>query len=87
MASIGIHNLDSIEGPFTYEALPPEQIKFIPLNQTKEFTAKDLMQLYKTDPHLKPYLHIIEKKPRFVKIRYLSGDVIFLILMLLKNVC
>ena len=64
LASIGIHNLDSIEGPFTYEALPPEEIKFVPLNQTQEYTAKDLMRLYKTDPHLKPYLHIIEKKPR-----------------------
>ena len=31
--SIGTHDLDTVEGPFTYEALPPEQIKFVPLNQ------------------------------------------------------
>lgn len=31
--------------PFTYEALPPEEIKFVPLKQTQEFNAKDLMQV------------------------------------------
>ena len=33
LVSIGTHDLDTVEGPFTYEALPPEQIKFKPLNQ------------------------------------------------------
>lgn len=34
-----------VQGPFTYEALPPEEIKFVPLKQTQEFNAKDLMQV------------------------------------------
>ena len=33
LVSIGTHDLDTVEGPFTYEALPPEDIKFKPLNQ------------------------------------------------------
>ena len=33
------------QGPFTYEALPPEDIKFVPLKQTQEFRANDLMQV------------------------------------------
>ena len=33
LVSIGTHDLDTIEGPFSYEALPPEKIKFKPLNQ------------------------------------------------------
>ena len=33
LVAIGTHDLDTIEGPFTYEALPPSQIKFKPLNQ------------------------------------------------------
>ena len=33
---MGTHDLDTVEGPFTYEALPPEQIKFCPLNQVGE---------------------------------------------------
>ena len=35
LVAIGTHDLDTIEGPFTYEALPPEQIKFKPLNQVR----------------------------------------------------
>lgn len=46
LVSIGTHDLDTIKGPFTYEALPPEQIKFVPLNQTKEMNAKELMEFY-----------------------------------------
>ena len=30
---MGTHDLDTIEGPFSYEALPPDQIKFKPLNE------------------------------------------------------
>ena len=33
LVAIGTHDLDTVEGPFSYEALPPEQIKFKPLNQ------------------------------------------------------
>ena len=33
IVSMGTHDLDTLEGPFTYEALPPDQIKFKPLNQ------------------------------------------------------
>jgi len=35
-----------IKGPFSYEALPPEEIKFVPLNQEKEMNAKELMEFY-----------------------------------------
>ena len=33
------------QGPFTYEALPPEDIKFVPLKQSREFNAKELMEV------------------------------------------
>ena len=33
MVAIGTHDLDTVEGPFTYDALPPEEIKFKPLNK------------------------------------------------------
>ena len=44
--AIGTHDLDTIKGPFKYMAKPPDEIKFKPLNQTKEFTASQLMELY-----------------------------------------
>lgn len=63
LVAIGTHDLDTIEGPFTYEALPPTQIKFKPLNQTKEYTAVELMDMYSKDSHLRHYLPIIRDKP------------------------
>jgi phenylalanyl-tRNA synthetase beta chain len=62
LVAIGTHDLDSVTGPFTYEALPPAQIEFVPLTQTKPFRADDLMEFYRTDPsvkHIKPYVDII----------------------------
>ncbi|KAG2462566.1 SYFB ligase, partial [Polypterus senegalus] len=47
LVAIGTHDLDTISGPFTYTAKPPEDIKFTPLNQSKEYTASELMHLYK----------------------------------------
>ncbi|KAL0437969.1 UNVERIFIED_CONTAM: Phenylalanine--tRNA ligase beta subunit, cytoplasmic [Sesamum latifolium] len=51
LVAIGTHDLDTIEGPFTYEALPPPEISFIPLKQS--------------DLKLKKFLHIIENSPVF----------------------
>nr|DAD35172.1 TPA_asm: hypothetical protein HUJ06_005812 [Nelumbo nucifera] len=65
LVAIGTHDLDAIEGPFTYEALPPTDINFVPLKQVKSFRADELMEFYKTDLKLKKFLHIIEKSPVF----------------------
>ncbi|KAH0830923.1 phenylalanine-tRNA ligase, beta subunit [Fonsecaea monophora] len=59
LVSIGTHDLDTIKGPFTYEALPPKDIKFVPLNQTKQMNGEELMQFYEKDKHLGRFLHII----------------------------
>ncbi|GFZ07659.1 tRNA synthetase beta subunit family protein [Actinidia rufa] len=63
LVAIGTHDLDTIEGPFTYEALPPSQINFVPLKQVKSFKAGELMKFYKSDLKLKKFLHIIENSP------------------------
>ncbi|KAF4440197.1 phenylalanyl-tRNA synthetase, beta subunit [Fusarium austroafricanum] len=63
LVSIGTHDYDTIQGPFTYEALPPKDIKFIPLNQTKEMDSAELMAFYENDKHLGRFLHIIRDSP------------------------
>ncbi|KAL5113926.1 phenylalanine--tRNA ligase subunit beta [Pleosporales sp. CAS-2024a] len=63
LVSIGTHDLDTVQGPFSYEALPPEQIEFIPLNQTKKMNGKELMEFYDKDKHLGRFLHIIRDSP------------------------
>ena len=38
--------MTAVKGPFTYEALKPEEIEFVPLNQSKKMNAKQLMEFY-----------------------------------------
>ncbi|KMZ05509.1 phenylalanine--tRNA ligase beta subunit [Drosophila simulans] len=63
LVAIGTHDLDTLQGPFSYEALAPNQIKFKPLNQTKEMTGSELMDFYSTHAQLKQYLPIIRESP------------------------
>ena len=60
LVAIGTHDLNTVKGPFTYEAHPPKDIKFTPLKQTREFNAAELMEHYKSDQKLKHFLHIID---------------------------
>jgi phenylalanyl-tRNA synthetase beta chain len=43
LVAIGTHDLDTLQGPFTYEARRPENIRFAPLNEQKEFDGHELM--------------------------------------------
>jgi phenylalanyl-tRNA synthetase beta chain len=63
LVAIGTHDLDTIRGPFTYEALAPKDISFVPLNQTKKMNAEEMMEFYENDKHLGRYLNIIRDKP------------------------
>jgi len=74
--SMGTHDLDTIQGPFTYTAKPPAQISFKALNQTKEMTAPELMKMYKEDSHLRHFVHIIEDKPVYPVIYDANGVVL-----------
>uniref|UniRef100_A0A2N9F3P3 phenylalanine--tRNA ligase n=1 Tax=Fagus sylvatica TaxID=28930 RepID=A0A2N9F3P3_FAGSY len=65
LVAIGTHDLDTLHGPFTYEALSPSSINFVPLKQVKNFRADELMEFYKSDLKLKKFLHIIENSPVF----------------------
>ncbi|KYR01852.1 phenylalanine-tRNA ligase [Tieghemostelium lacteum] len=79
LVSIGTHDLDTIKGPFTYKALPPKDIKFVPLSQTKEFNAEELFKHYdETKSHLKPYLPIIKDSPVYPVIYDSNGVVLSL---------
>ncbi|XP_059489950.1 phenylalanine--tRNA ligase beta subunit isoform X2 [Neocloeon triangulifer] len=76
LVAIGTHDLDTIEGPFVYDALPPKEIKFVPLNQDKEYDAAQLMELYSTHAQLKTYLPIIRDSPVYPVIFDKNGVVL-----------
>lgn len=63
LVAIGTHDYDTLTPPFTYEALPPQDIKFIPLNQTQLMDGAELMDFYDKDKNLGKYLHIIRDSP------------------------
>ena len=52
LVAIGTHDLDTLQGPFIYDAKPPADISFVPLNQTQSFTAVQLMELYAVSEHV-----------------------------------
>ncbi|XP_039249843.2 phenylalanine--tRNA ligase beta subunit-like [Styela clava] len=76
LVSIGTHDLDTIQGPFLYDARKPTDIKFKALGQTKEYTAVELMELYSKESHLKSYLPIIRDKPVYPIIYDSNGVVL-----------
>eukprot|EP00887_Chlorella_sp_A99_P005167 scaffold40.g5167.t1 len=60
LVAIGTHDLGKIQGPFTYEALPPQDIVFVPLKQEREFNGAELMEHYlANDQKLKKYVPLI----------------------------
>lgn len=63
LVAIGTHDLDKLTPPFTYEGLKPEDVKFAPLNQTKEMTGPELMEFYENDKHIGRFLHLIRDSP------------------------
>jgi len=78
LASIGTHDLDTISAPFTYTALPPKEIKFAPLNNSKVMDGEELMAHLSNDLHLKQYLNIIRSSPVYPVIKDRNGVVLSL---------
>jgi phenylalanyl-tRNA synthetase beta chain len=65
LVSMGTHDLDTVKGPFTYKALSPEEIKFVPLKQTVEMTGSQLMTHLNNDPKLKHFTHLLKDEPLY----------------------
>lgn len=78
LVAIGTHDLDTIQGPFTYEARAPSDINFVPLNQTKSMNGNELMEFYATHAQLKQYLPIIRESPVYPVIYDSNGVVLSL---------
>jgi phenylalanyl-tRNA synthetase beta chain len=69
LVAIGTHDMDTIEGPYVYDARPGSDIEFVPLTpDDRSFKAKELLEFYETDAtakHLKPYVSIIKDSPLY----------------------
>uniref|UniRef100_A0A7S1CP76 phenylalanine--tRNA ligase n=1 Tax=Bicosoecida sp. CB-2014 TaxID=1486930 RepID=A0A7S1CP76_9STRA len=78
LVAIGTHDLATLKPPFRYRALPPTDIRFVPLSQEAEVDAAELMEIYRTDArfkHIKPYVSLIDHSPVYPVI-YDADDVV-----------
>uniref|UniRef100_A0A0P4W7L9 Phenylalanine--tRNA ligase beta subunit n=1 Tax=Scylla olivacea TaxID=85551 RepID=A0A0P4W7L9_SCYOL len=78
LVAIGTHDLDTITGPFIYDAQPPKEISFVPLNQTEVFRSDVLLEKYTQDLHLREFVPIIKDKPVYPVILDQKGVVLSL---------
>ena len=60
--SIGIHNLDAVKPPFTYTAVEPESIKFVPLDKHEEMSLKEILEKHEKGV---AYKRLIDWSPRY----------------------
>lgn len=76
LVAIGTHDLDTVSGPFIYDAKVPQDISFVPLNQSQAIRADKLLEMYSHDSHLKEYVPIIKDKPVYPVITDQKGVVL-----------
>jgi phenylalanyl-tRNA synthetase beta chain len=61
-ASIGVHNLDVVESPFTFTAVDPDKAKFVPLDKTEEMSLREILE--KHDKGI-AYKHLVDWAPKY----------------------
>jgi len=71
--SIGIHNLDVVKPPFTYTAVKPKSIRFVPLGKTEEMTLKEILEKHEKGI---VYRHLIDWAPKYPLLIDRNGDVL-----------
>lgn len=60
--AIGIHSLDAVTPPFTYKAVKPREVSFIPLGKTREM---DLAEILRSHEKGKKYAHLLKQHERY----------------------
>lgn len=71
--AIGIHDLDKISAPFTYKAVNPDSISFIPLAKTECMTMREILVKHEKG---KAYAQLMEGKQLFPVILDTKNNVI-----------
>lgn len=61
-ASIGVHNLDHVEPPFTFTAVEPNKAKFVPLDKTEEMSLQEILEKHEKGT---AYKHLVDWAPKY----------------------
>lgn len=76
IVSMGTYDLDTLHPNFTYDALDPQHIHFVPLNRTQAVDGHGLMETLESDLKLKKFLPIIRHSPIYPVLRDAHGTVL-----------
>lgn len=71
--AIGLHDFSTVKAPFTYKAVRPDEVSFVPLQGDTEM---NLAQILSTHEKGRAYAHVLEGKDRYPVIVDDSGDVL-----------
>ncbi len=55
--AIGVHNYEPVKPPFTYKAVDPDSIEFVPLNKVESMTLSEILERHEKGVD---YAHILE---------------------------
>ncbi len=71
--AIGLHDFSAVSPPFTYKAVRPDEVSFVPLQGDSEM---DLAQILAKHEKGRAYAHVLEGKDRYPVIIDSSGEVL-----------
>ncbi|MCL2142644.1 MAG: phenylalanine--tRNA ligase subunit beta [Methanomassiliicoccaceae archaeon] len=71
--AIGVHDLDKVVPPFTYKAVLPGEISFVPLGKTEKWDLDEILEKHEKGVD---YAHILKGKKRYPVILDANGDVL-----------
>jgi phenylalanyl-tRNA synthetase beta chain len=60
--AIGVHDLDRVEPPFTYKAVDPASVSFVPLDMTEELNLREILAKH---PKGRDYAWCLEGKKKY----------------------
>jgi len=71
--AIGIHDHNAVKPPFTYKAVLPDEISFVPLQETRSMTPAEILREHEKG---KAYAFVLEGKKRYPMIVDKEGTVL-----------
>ncbi|MGF3554286.1 MAG: phenylalanine--tRNA ligase subunit beta, partial [Thermoplasmatota archaeon] len=66
--AIGVHDFDAVKPPFTYKAVDPDSVEFIPLNKSESMTLREILMHHEKGIAYAHILKEFDKHPLIVDV-------------------
>jgi phenylalanyl-tRNA synthetase beta chain len=64
--AIGVHNFEPVQPPFTYKAVDPDSVQFVPLNKVESMTMSEILEKHEKGVDYAHLLKDFDKHPLIV---------------------